>query len=279
MKEKSTKLNIAGIQMVSSAIVEDNLNLAIQYIELAVRAGVKLVALPEYFCLLGLNDSSKLEHAEKFGNGPIQNRLKEQAKKHGIYVIGGSLPLQSKEAGRIYNSCLVFNPLGECVLRYDKIHLFSFQQGEERYDEATTIVPGVVTPPVFTTEWGVIGLGICYDLRFPEMFRAMPEIDLLVLPSAFTYTTGRAHWQLLLQARAIENQCYVLAPAQGGLHQNGRRTWGHSMIIDPWGQVLTSLPSGNGLVQAEIDLNQVRTVRQRLPALRHRRSGFMKDED
>lgn len=264
--------------MVSSTVIEDNLNTAKQYIEIAVNSGVKLVALPEYFCLLGVNDRVKLEYAEKFGNGPIQTMLKEQAKKHGVYIIGGSLPLQSQETGRIYNSCLVFNPLGKCILRYDKMHLFSFQQGEEHYDEAATIVPGGVTQPVFTTEWGVVGLGICYDLRFPEMFRAMPEIDLLVLPSAFTYTTGQAHWQLLLQARAVENQCYVLAPAQGGWHENGRRTWGHSMIIDPWGQVLTSLPSGAGLIQAEIDLDKIRTVRQRLPALRHRRSGFMKDE-
>lgn len=158
------------------------------------------------------------------------------------------------------------------------MHLFSFQQGQEKYDEATTLVPGSISSPVFTTEWGTIGLGICYDLRFPEMFRAMPAIDLLVVPSAFTYITGQAHWHLLLKARAVENQCYVLAPAQGGLHQNGRRTWGHTMAIDPWGETLACLSTGAGFIQVQININQVRTIRERLPALRHRRAGFMKDE-
>lgn len=276
---ESNSVYVAAIQLVSSADVKKNLANVSYWVEKAAHQGAKVIALPEYFCFMGHSDQDKNDIAEVFGAGPIQEHLAQLAAQHQVYLIGGTLPLRSKDANRFYNSCLVYDPNGQCIARYDKIHLFSFSRGQEAYDESKAIVAGSNSPIVISTPYGKIGLAICYDLRFPELFRAMGAIDLLVLPSAFTYTTGRAHWEILLRARAIENQCYVLAPAQGGRHENGRQTWGHTMLIDPWGTIIDKLASGEGCVNGALDHEQVQVVRQNLPALQHRRSDLLKQKD
>lgn len=273
-------MKIAALQMVSTPRVEDNLAQAEALIAEAARAGARLVALPEYFCLMGQRDDDKLAIAEADGHGPIQDALAAQARRHGLWVVGGTLPLHGTQPGRVRNACLVWGPRGQRVARYDKIHLFAFDNGREHYDEARVLEPGdtpvtfTVTDPDGGPDWRV-GLAICYDLRFPELFRALTPpgcpADLLIVPAAFTHTTGQAHWELLLRARAVENQCHVLAPAQGGLHENGRRTWGHSLAIDPWGQVLACQPEGPGVVLAELDAARRDAVRTQLPALAHRK--------
>ncbi len=270
MTSVNNLFQIAAIQMVSGASLEGNLSSAESLIADAARQGAKLVALPEYFCFMGHRDGDKLGIKETPGKGLIQDFLADNARKHGIWLIGGSLPLQSGETARIYNSSLVFGPDGVPVGRYDKIHLFNFRKGEEFYDESVSIKAGSPQAKVVELPFGKVGLSICYDLRFPELYRAMGEVDLIVVPSAFTYTTGSAHWEVLLRARAIENQCYVLAPAQGGRHENGRRTWGHSMLIDPWGEVLACLPEGEGAVVGEFNRARLDEVRLSLPALKHR---------
>lgn len=270
MTSVNNLFQIAATQMVSGASLEGNLSSAESLIADAARQGAKLVALPEYFCFMGHRDGDKLGIKETPGKGLIQDFLADNARKHGIWLIGGSLPLQSGETARIYNSSLVFGPDGVPVGRYDKIHLFNFRKGEEFYDESVSIKAGSPQAKVVELPFGKVGLSICYDLRFPELYRAMGEVDLIVVPSAFTYTTGSAHWEVLLRARAIENQCYVLAPAQGGRHENGRRTWGHSMLIDPWGEVLACLPEGEGAVVGEFNRARLDEVRLSLPALKHR---------
>src|SRR5690606_31630390 len=261
---------VAAAQTVSSADVGDNLEQAETLIRQAAERGARMVVLPEYFCLMGRRDVDKIALREQPGKGPIQQFLRESAKRHGIWLVGGTLPLESPDSGRIYNTTLVYDPQGEQVARYDKIHLFGFRRGDESYDESTTIRPGELQPRTFDTPWGKVGLSICYDVRFPELYRAFGETSLIVVPAAFTYTTGSAHWETLLRARAIENQCYVLAAAQGGRHENGRRTWGHSMLIDPWGEVLDCLPEGPGLAMGVVSQARLDEVRQALPALRHR---------
>jgi nitrilase len=228
-----------------------------------------LVALPEYFPLIGASDAARLAARETDGAGPIQDFLAATAQKHAVWLVGGSLPLVADDPRKLRNSCLVYDDAGRRVARYDKIHLFGFKKGDEFYDEAETIEPGR-QPVAFATPFGRVGLAICYDLRFPELFRALGTVDLLVLPAAFTDTTGRAHWEMLLRARAVENQCYLLAAAQGGRHPNGRMTHGNSMIIDPWGEVLGRLDKGAGVVASELDPSRIADVRASLPALRHR---------
>ncbi|HEU0229308.1 MAG TPA: carbon-nitrogen hydrolase family protein [Burkholderiaceae bacterium] len=261
---------VAAVQTVSSTSVDGNLKMAADLIGQAAETGARLVVLPEYFCLMGHRDGDKFDIREKPGAGPIQEFLRSQARHHGIWLVGGTLPLESPDAGRIYNSSLVFSPDGAQVARYDKIHLFSFHRGDESYDESVAIRPGDNPPQVFSASCGRVGLSICYDLRFPEFFRALGDLGLIVMPAAFTYTTGKAHWEILLRARAIENQCYVLASAQGGKHENGRRTWGHSVLIDPWGEIVDVLPEGPGVVSGMIDAGRLSDVRQSLPALKHR---------
>ncbi|MER1968399.1 carbon-nitrogen hydrolase family protein [Castellaniella sp. GW247-6E4] len=270
MNEEDRRFAVAAVQMVSGFAVEANLERADALIARAAAGGARLVALPEYFCLMGRRDTDKIDAAERPGRGPIQEFLAAQARRHGIWLLGGTLPLQSPDAGRIYNACLVFGPDGEVCMRYDKIHLFGFRREAESYDESATIRPGENAPPVFESPFGRVGLGICYDLRFPEFFRAQGDVRLMVLPAAFTYTTGSVHWEVLLRARAIENQCYVLASAQGGKHESGRRTWGHSMLIDPWGEILECLPEGEGVVAGVLEARRLEQVRESLPALRHR---------
>ena len=262
-------MKIAAVQMISGPVVAANLHVARALIERAAAEGAELIALPEYFPMIGAADADRLAAREQLGNGRIQEFLRDSARQHGVWLIGGSLPLQAEDANKLRNTCLVYSPQGEVVARYDKIHLFGFQKGKEHYDEAATIEAGS-TPIAFDTAFGRIGLGICYDLRFPELFRQLGPIDLLVLPSAFTETTGQAHWELLLRARAVENQCYVLAPAQGGHHPTGRQTFGNSMIIDPWGDVLARMDKGDGVVVAEINPARIAEVRTMLPALQHR---------
>jgi deaminated glutathione amidase len=265
-------MKIAALQMVSTPDVARNLEAAARLIAQAAAAGAQLVALPEYFCLMGRRDDDKLGIAEAPGDGPIQRFLSAQARQHGLWIVGGTLPLRTASAQRVTNSNLVFAPDGSLAARYDKMHLFAFDNGRERYDEGRVLEAG--SQPVAVQAGPLrVGLSVCYDLRFPELYRALmqPPCDLLCVPSAFTYTTGQAHWELLLRARAVENQCVVLAPAQGGTHENGRRTWGHSMIVDPWGEVLAQQAEGEGVVLASVDVQHLAAVRTQLPALCHRR--------
>jgi nitrilase len=266
-------MKIAAVQMVSTPDVARNLDAAARLIAEAAAAGARLVALPEYFCLLGRKDTDKLVVAEADAAGPIQQMLSDQARLQRVWVVGGTLPMRTDTAGRVRNSCCVYAPDGRRVARYDKRHLFAFDNGREQYDEGRVLEAGSMPPVAFDAEGLRVGLSICYDLRFPELYRALasPPCDLVCVPSAFTETTGRAHWELLLRARAVENQCYVLAPAQGGEHENGRRTWGHSMVVDPWGEVLAQRETGPGVVLAQIDLERIASVRRQLPALAHRR--------
>ena len=276
-------MKIAALQTVSTPDVARNLDTVGKLIAQAAGDGAQLVALPEYFCLMGHADTDKLAHAEAPGDGPIQRFLAEQAKAHGLWLIGGTLPIKGDEADHARNACCVYAPDGQLAARYDKIHLFNYDNGRERYDEARVLAAGD-TPVAFEAAGLLgfegaaakplrVGLSVCYDLRFPELYRALmhPPCDLLSVPSAFTYTTGRAHWELLLRARAVENQCYVIAPAQGGQHENGRRTWGHSMIVDPWGEVLAVQAEGEGVVMVDIDAARLVAVRTQLPALAHRK--------
>ncbi|WP_398313277.1 carbon-nitrogen hydrolase family protein [Zoogloea sp.] len=261
---------IAAIQMVSGPDVDRNLAEADRLLGEAAAAGARLAVLPEYFPLITSDETAKVRIREQEGEGPLQEFLRDAARRHALWVIGGSCPMEAGSPDKVKNSTLVFDDTGRRVARYDKVHLFGFRKGEECYDESATIEAGneVVA---FDGPCGQIGLSICYDLRFPELFRAMGEVDLIVLPAAFTWTTGQAHWEILLRARAIENQCYVLASAQGGRHPSGRRTWGDSMIIDPWGEVLARLPEGPGVVVADLDPARIAEVRASLPALRHRK--------
>ena len=255
--------------MISTPSVGENLATARRLVAQAAGDGATLVVLPEYWAIMGLHENDKLAHAEQPGSGIIQDGMAQMAREHGIWLIGGTLPLASLEAGKVLNTTLVYDPQGQPAGRYDKIHLFGFTRGEESYNESRTIVAGAQVRSI-DTPIGKVGLSICYDLRFPELYRALGDCALIVVPAAFTHTTGRAHWEVLLRARAIENQCYVLASAQGGVHPNGRRTWGHSMLIDPWGEVKAVLDEGEGVVSGQIDPVFLAGVRESLPALAHR---------
>ena len=269
-------MKIAALQMVSTPRVDSNLATARRLIAQAARDGARLVALPEYFCFMGRDDRDKLALAEAPGDGPIQRALCEAAREHAVWVIGGTLPIRTDDADHALNASCVASPEGRLAARYDKMHLFRYDNGRENYDEARVLCAGS-EPVAFEADGLRVGLSVCYDLRFPELYRRLTfaegqrPCDLLAVPAAFTYTTGRAHWELLLRARAVENQCYVIAPAQGGVHETGRRTWGHSMIVDPWGEVLQVLPEGEGMVIAELDPARIASVRSQLPALEHRR--------
>ncbi|WP_321791157.1 carbon-nitrogen hydrolase family protein [Burkholderia pyrrocinia] len=265
----ATPFRVAALQMVSTPDVARNLAEARRLIAEAAGEGAQLVLLPEYFCFMGHRDTDKLALAEPYQDGPIQRFLADAARRHGIWVIGGTLPLKAPEPDRVLNTTLVFDPSGNEAARYDKIHLFNFEKGDESFDEARTIRAGD-TVVAFDAPFGRVGLSVCYDLRFPELYRRMGDCAMIVVPSAFTYTTGRAHWETLLRARAVENQCYVLAAAQGGKHENGRRTWGHSMLIDPWGEIVAVRDVGASVVLGAIDPQRIADVRQSLPAWRHR---------
>ena len=260
---------IAAVQMVSGPDVGPNLEAAGRLVAEAADSGAQLVALPEYFAIISGDERAKVAIRERDGEGRLQDFLRETASRHGVWLVGGTVPLVAEADGKVRNTTLVFAPDGERAARYDKIHLFGFSRGEERYDEAETIEPGE-TVVTFDSAVGRVGLSVCYDLRFPELYRAMGPVDLILVPSAFTYTTGRAHWEVLLRTRAIENQCYVMAPAQGGRHPSGRVTWGHSMIVDPWGEILACREEGAGVVSGQLVPERIAAVRESLPALRHR---------
>ena len=255
--------------MVSGPRVADNLASAGRLIDEAVAQGAQLVALPEYFPIIGAADIDRVRAREDFGHGPIQEWLAATAARHGIWIFAGSLPLTAAVPDKMRNASLVYNPAGDCVARYDKVHLFGFRKGDESYDEAAFIEAGQL-PIAVDTPFGRIALSICYDLRFPELYRALAPVDLIMVPAAFTDTTGRAHWEILLRARAIENQCYLLAVGQGGRHESGRRTHGNSMIVDPWGDILDRKMKGPGIVIAELDHARIAEIRESLPALAHR---------
>jgi nitrilase len=255
--------------MVAGTSISSNLEEASRLIEMAASRGAKLAALPEYFFLMGMNESDKVAASEEDGSGPIQEFLSATAKRLGIWLIGGSVPLTSSRPDKVRNSCLVYDDTGNRMARYDKIHLFGLELGSEHYSEEKTIEAGnkVVS---FESPFGRIGLSICYDLRFPELYRSMGRVDIILAPAAFTAITGKAHWETLIRARAIENLAYVIAPAQGGHHVNGRETHGDSMIVDPWGVVLDRLPRGAGIVIANINPEYQSSLRKSLPALNHR---------
>jgi deaminated glutathione amidase len=272
--EKLTKpisgvVKVAGIQMASSPQVASNLIEAERLIALAAAQGAKIVVLPEYFCIMGVKENDKVQAREIPNDGPIQRFLSRMAKEYKIWLIGGTVPLVSNYPNKVRNSCLVYNDKGEQVARYDKIHLFGLDLGTEHYHEDNTIESGDKVV-VVDTPYGKIGLSVCYDLRFPELYRAMGEVDMIVVPSAFTETTGKAHWESLIRARAIENLCYVIAPAQGGYHLSGRETHGNSMIVDPWGVILDRLPRGSGVVIASMNRDYQASLRKSLPALKHK---------
>jgi deaminated glutathione amidase len=279
-------MKVAAIQMVSATALAPNLDSARRLLEEAAGMGVEFAVLPEYFCIMGRRDTDKLAIQERFGAGPIQDFLATTAQRLQIWIAGGTLPLaiegvkdeaaQDSEAAKVTNTSLVFAPDGRCVARYDKIHLFRFDNGTERFDEARVLLPGA-QPVVFELPsrdghtWRV-GMSVCYDLRFPELYRAYARAraDLLLVPSAFTQVTGQAHWEILLRARAIENQAFVAAAAQGGLHENGRTTWGHSLLADPWGRVLAQQAEHPGVVCSELVIGERQAAHAKLPALDHR---------
>jgi predicted amidohydrolase len=291
-------LSVAAVQMVSSPDLQDNLQTAARLIAQAAQQGAKLVALPEYFCLMGHQESDKLGIAEAFHGQPlalstedqravpIQTRLAGLAKTHGIWLVGGSIPLVSSQPNKVLNTCLTYGPQGEVIHRYDKLHLFAFSNGTESYDESRSIAHG--SPPTVccigqadlhrqSVDWPTdvlrVAQSVCYDIRFPEFYRLLGReqpLDLIVVTAAFTWTTGQAHWEVLLRARAVENQCWLLASAQGGEHSNGRKTWGQSLLIDPWGQIVAQRAAGEGLVMGVVDPALTQRIRLNLPAHQHR---------
>ncbi len=271
-------VRVATIQMVSSNEVDSNLSQARSLVRQAAAEGAEFAVLPEYFPLISDDEAAKLNIAEDFGAGVIQDLLANEANKHNIWLMAGSIPLRTADdAGRVASSCLLYNPAGECVARYDKMHLFDVcvdREKEESYNESSTIVPGREVV-VAKTPFAKLGLSICYDLRFPELYRALTGkgATIITVPSAFTYSTGKRHWQMLLCARAVENLCYVIASNQGGQNTENRSTWGHSMIIDPWGNILASLEQGPGVACADLDLAHLEELRASFPVLQHRILG------
>lgn len=273
-KAKSPKTKIAGIQMASGPNVNANLIEAGRLITLAVNAGAQLVVLPENFAIMGMTEKDKVKIREPQGKGPIQNFLAEQAHKHNIWLVGGTVPLVANDPGKVRASCLLYDNRGKQVCRYDKAHLFDVRlvDNNEEYVESNTIEAGddVV---IYDTPFARLGFAVCYDLRFPELFRNLLElgVELIVLPSAFTAFTGKAHWEILVRARAIENLSYLIAADQGGYHVNGRESYGDSMIVDPWGNVLDRLSSGSGFVIADFDPNKLASTRRNFPVIEHRK--------
>lgn len=269
-----SSLRIAAIQMNSQDDVSANISVASDLLDRAADDGANLAVLPENFAGMGSHDSYRVGIAEADGRGPIQDFLSAAASRNRIWIAGGTLPLQSDDPQRPYASCLVLDAQGRRVARYDKMHLFdvAVPGSEEDYRESANTTPGA-NPLLVDSPWGGLGVAVCYDLRFPEMFRirAGERMDILVLPAAFTFATGQAHWEMLLRSRAIENLCYVVAAAQTGLHPGGRRTWGHSMIVGPWGQKIAVLDDAVAAIDSDIDLDQLNILRRKFPALSHRR--------
>lgn len=265
---------VAAIQMASGPNVSANLTEAGKLIGQAVDEGAGLVVLPENFAIMGMAEKDKLKVSEAAGSGQIQDFLAKESGRHGAWIVGGTIPLKTSDDKRVRAASLVYNDKGELAGRYDKIHLFDvkLEESGETYNESETIEHGDKIE-VLDTPFGRLGVAVCYDLRFPEMFRSMTDqsVEIIAVPSAFTAITGKAHWETLLRARAIENLSYVVAAAQGGYHVSGRETYGNSMIVDPWGAILDCLPRGSGVVSAEIDLQKIHNTRRSFPVLKHRR--------
>lgn len=272
---------IAAIQMAAGPHVQANLMEAARLIKEAASRGAGMVVLPETFAMMGADETERVAIAETEGNGPIQTFLSQQAKKYGVWLVAGTIPLRSAEPERVYAASLLFNNKGEVVARYNKIHLFDviLSENEEVYTESDTTMPGEQVV-VVDTPFGKVGMGVCYDLRFPELFRELSArgAQILVIPSAFTEVTGKAHWEVLLRARAIENLCYVVAPGQGGYHVSGRTTYGHSMIVDYWGRIRDTLDKGAGVVMAEVDLEALEQTRKTFPVLSHCRLNHVPEQ-
>jgi predicted amidohydrolase len=272
---KPVKFQVAAVQMTSATDVEANLSEAGRLIADAASAGARLVVLPENFSFMGADDAARVAVAEADGNGIAQDFAGEQARRHGIWLVAGTIPIRGDD-GRVHSRSLLFAPDGSPAASYDKIHLFDVDlpasEGES-YRESSTTRAGTRVVSA-TTDLGRIGMCVCYDVRFPALFARLAEIgmDLLVLPAAFTVPTGRLHWQALLRARAIESLVYVVASGQWGEHPGGRRTWGHSMVVDPWGEVLAECANGAGIAQAEVDMIRLERLRRQFPVLAHRRS-------
>jgi nitrilase len=264
----------AAIQMASGSQLSANLSMAEQLMSDAVKAGAQMLVLPESFSFIGRRDEDILETCEEPGYGPLQDFLAEQARLHGVWLCGGTIPLKSPDSNRVYASSLVYNAQGEQVSRYDKIHLFDVELlgADEQYTESATIYPGDAVV-VTDTPFGRVGMAVCYDLRFPELFRELVNkgAEVIFLPAAFTALTGKAHWDVLVRARAIENLCYIVAAAQGGYHINGRSTYGHSMIVDPWGGASQLNSTTPGIITAEVKSDYLYSTRRSFPALEHRR--------
>jgi len=265
----TSPFRVAAVQMSSGGDVAANLALAAPLIAEAAAAGARLVVLPEYFGIFGGRATDKVDVREADGDGVQQQFLAAEARRHGIWLVGGTVPIAAADPARVRSACLVYGPDGGRIARYDKIHLFAFAQDDERYDEARTIEPGT-RPVAIELPCGRVGLSVCYDVRFPELYRSLGDLALILVPSAFTATTGAAHWHLLLRARAVENQCYVLAAAQGGTHPGGRRTYGHSVLVDPWGRIVAEREEGAGIVVGDVDPARRAEVRAQLPAHAHR---------
>jgi len=263
------RFRVAAVQMVAGGDIGVNLAQAGPLVDDAARAGAELVLLPEYFGILGARATDKLAARERDGDGRQQAFLADCARRHGIVVVGGSVPIDTGDPERVASACLVYGRDGARIARYDKMHLFAFRDGEEEYDESRTIVAGAA-PVAIELPCGRAALSICYDVRFPELYRSHSDLALILMPAAFTARTGAAHWELLLRARAVENQCYLLAAAQGGIHPGGRRTFGHSMLVDPWGEVVARRAEGPGWIVGDVDPGRIDEIRAKLPAVRHR---------
>ena len=265
--------------MVSTGDVKTNLDAAAELIQRAVADRAEFLVLPENFPLMGKAEQDKIGILEPYGKGPIQDFLSTRARQHKIWLMGGTIPLAASAPDKVRAACLLYNPEGKCVARYDKIHLFDVSvNGKETYNESGTIEVGDEIT-VAETPFGNIGMSVCYDLRFPELYRNMHthDVNIITVPSAFTATTGKAHWESLLRTRAVENLCYVIAPNQGGRHINNRETWGHSMIINPWGDILAVVELGEGIACADIDLDKLNIIRNSFPALKHRKLDYEKE--
>jgi len=274
MRNSNNTYRVAAVQMTSGLQVEKNLQAAAHLLQQAAQVGAELVVLPEMFTLMGAPETTKLAVAEAPGAGPVQDFLAAQARLHNFWVVGGTTPIKSPDPQKTYNSCFVYNPQGEQVQRYDKIHLFdvTVKRDFETYQESTAVAAGDKTV-VVDTPFGKLGLAVCYDIRFPELFRNLLDqgMEIFAIPTAFTAKTGQAHWELLLRARAVENFCYAIGACQSGTHANGRQTYGHSMIVDPWGTVMACLAEGTGVISADIDREKLQQIRQDFPSIQHRR--------
>lgn len=264
---------VALAQMASTGVLEDNLKQAEHAIKMAKKDKAEMVVLPENWLTLGLQEQAALNIKEVFGEGPIQQQLSVWAKDYRIWIVAGTLPLSIPDSNKVTASCLVYDDLGDVKARYDKIHLFDVCVNEKESYQESERIEGGQTITVFDSPIGRVGLSICYDLRFPELFRALLEqgSEVLMVPSAFTVPTGKLHWEILNRVRAVENLCYVVAVNQVGKRPNGLGTYGHSMVVDPWGEIIGELQDKPGLLFAEINLNYLHQIRERFPAIQHRK--------